>query len=271
MLVVAGISAVSFPSKAAVIQAGDLILGFRATGGSGNTNTLMIDLGSASSLYKGGSTNANVASIGTLLSTTFGSSWNTRSDLYYGIAAVNDTSSFTGGNVAGDPHRTAYLSVGQTGTPTLGIKQSTAPSVASASYAGTANSINALTTTFAGIDTTGTGSAVAGVGANTWASANVGDPNASSPTALNSFGLGYGIETSFSGGASTHALDLYRVLLTAGTASPSSGVFQGTFNITSSGTVGFTGVTSVPEPSRVIFAGLGLGALLLRRRRNLKA
>jgi len=276
MLVVAGISAAAFPSKAAVIAAGDLILGFRATGGTGSTSTVMFDLGSASSLVTGGVNVSNLgpSNIGALLTATYGSDWSTRSDLYWGVAAVNDTSSFTGGNVAGDPHRTAYFTAAQSGTITPGIDNSFDPTVASAAYSTTATAINGLKNTFLGIDTTGTGSAVAGTGANTWASANVGDPNAATnPTALNSFSLGYGIEGSFVNGASNTALDLYRVLMTAGTPSPSAGVYAGTFTINgTTGVVGFTsGVTAAPEPSRVLFAGLGLGALLLRRRRTLKA
>ncbi len=276
MLVVAGISAAAFPSKAAVIAAGDLILGFRATGGTGSTSTVMFDLGSASSLVAGGVNVSNLgpSNIGALLTATYGSDWSTRSDLYWGITSVNDTSSFTSGTAFGDPHRTAYMTAAQSGTIAAGTDHSIDPTVSSASYAGTASAINGLKNTFLGIDTTGTGSAVAGTGANTWASANVGDPNAAStPTALNSFGLGYGIEGSFANGASATVLDLYRVLMTAGTPSPSSGVFEGSFSINgTTGVVGFTsGVTAAPEPSRVLFAGLGLGALLLRRRRTLKA
>ncbi len=277
MLVMAGISAVSFPSKAAVIAAGDLILGFRATGGTGSTSTVMFDLGSSSSLFKNGSSISNVgpSNIGALLSSTYGSDWSTRSDLYWGLASVNDTSNFTSGTTAGDPHRTAYISAAQSGTITPGTDTSVDPAISSPGFSPTASAIMSLKNTFASIDTTGTGSAVAGTGANTWASANVGDPNASSgATALNSFGLGFGIEGSFASGASATGLDLYRVLMTSGAPSPASPTYQGTFTIDgTTGNVSFaSAVTAAPEPSRVLFAGLGLGALLLRRRRsNLKA
>ena len=63
---------------------GDLILGFRATGGSGANKSLLIDLGSYSSIAATGGFTLDFSSAGSVLASTFGANWTSRNDLYWG-------------------------------------------------------------------------------------------------------------------------------------------------------------------------------------------
>lgn len=71
----------------------DLLMGFRASGGTGATLNLQVDLGSITSFLSGANSTAGVHTIGNLavadLVSTYGSSWNTRSDLTWGILGAN--------------------------------------------------------------------------------------------------------------------------------------------------------------------------------------
>ncbi|MFZ2279738.1 MAG: PEP-CTERM sorting domain-containing protein [Prosthecobacter sp.] len=263
MLVVAGISAAAIPSKAATFVAGDLLLGFRATGGTGSTSNLIVDLGLATGYRDATSNIASVVDIGSLLVSTYGSDWATRSDLSWGIVGARTNSTISAA-VGGDPARTDYLSAAQS-TITPGTQQSTAWVVGSAGRADTTADILGLGVAYAAAP--GTTSAVLNsTDAGSWSTNNSGS---------DSFRVGGTIEGNFANGASGTALDLYRVLNTNTGANPTGtvgvGSYEGTFTISSAGVVGFTAAEAVPEPSRAILAAVGLGGLLLRRRRSVKA
>jgi len=255
MLVVAGVSAVAFPANAATALSGDLLLFFRASGGTGSNTTVVANLGDASALYRDATGNiSSVVNLGSLLTTTYGA-WYTRSDVFWGLTNANSATD-AGGLNSDDPFRTSYLSVAE---------GNGAPTVVSSAQTGLATSLVALRTRYRNET-----DAVADAGAgpltlattlsNTWEDFNTGS---------NSFGLGYSVEENF-GSASN--LDLYRLLATGGNSGLPSGnavaSLVGTFGIDSSGVVSFTAPAAVPEPSRALFAGVGLGALMLRRRRK---
>jgi len=264
MLVVAGISVAAFPAKAATITAGDVLLGFRATGGTGASSNLIVNLGQADTIFRNATSNiSSVKDIGSLLTTTFGAGWDTRSDLFWG-AVANANSASGDPAIDGDPGATNYFTKSQT-TLNPGIKTSTASNInSSTSRVSISNNIQGLNTTFGAA--TGTDSVViASTGGTTWSS---------SITASN-FGVGSSIEATNVNGIDATGLDLYRILDSNADANPSLSVgvpnWEGTFTINSSGLVGFAVTNAVPEPSRAMFAALGLGGLLLRRRRSQKA
>ena len=260
MLVVAGISVAAFPANAATITAGDILLGFRATGGTGASSNLIVNLGQADTIYRDATSNiSSIADLGTLLTSTYGSDWATRSDLSWG-AVANANSASGDPAIDGDPGATDYFTKKQS-TLNPGVQTSTASNInSSTSRVAIANNIQSLNTTFAGAS--GTDSIViASTGGTTW----------SSSIAASNFGVGSSIEASSVNGIDATGLDLYRILDSNADASPSQTVgvpsWEGTFTISSAGVVGFS-VNAVPEPSRAVLAAFGLGGLLLRRRRR---
>ena len=95
-----------------VLNNGDVVLGFQATGGTGADKNVFFRLGSGTDL-RDGLVSGVVGNIGNTLSATFGPDWYSRTDLYCGaIGNLNVTSSasptFTG-PVNGDPSRTLYV------------------------------------------------------------------------------------------------------------------------------------------------------------------
>lgn len=261
MLVVAGISVAAFPANAATITVGDVLLGFRATGGTGASSNLIVNLGQADTIYRDATSNiTSVADISALLISTYGSDWNTRSDLFWG-AVANANSAADDPQIDGDPGATNYYTKAQT-TLNPGVKTSNPANITSStSRVGISNNIQSLNDKFSA--TSGTDSIViASTGGTTWSS---------SITASN-FGVGSSIEASNVNGIDATGLDLYRILDSNADANPSQTVgvphWEGTFTISSAGVVGFAATSAVPEPSRAVLAALGLGGLLLRRRRR---
>lgn len=265
MLAVAGMTLFASRASATTYVAGDLLLGFRASGGQGSSENLIVNLGQADTVYRDAVANlTNIVDIGTLLTSTYGAGWDTRSDLFWGIVGVR-TASSVGSAVDGDPVRTNYLSAAQTGV-NPGTQSSTAWDIAgSTSRAAVANAIVGLAGNYDAFSTAVTNTAIlpSGTG-STWTSNNDGS---------SSFTLAGTVEGNFGAGASGTALDLYRILNTTSGASPTGtvglGSYEGTFTISNSGVVGFA-VTAVPEPSRALLAGLGLAGIAFRRRRTVK-
>lgn len=263
MLVVAGISVAAFPAKAATITAGDVLLGFRATGGTGSTSNLIVNLGQADTIFRDATSNiSSVRDIGSLLTSTFGAGWDTRSDLFWG-AVANANSASEDPAIDGDPGATNYYTRAQA-TLNPGVKSSTAANINfSSPRVAISNNIQSLNDKFSA--SSGTDSVViASTGGTTW----------SSGITASNFGVGSAIEAANVNGIDATGLDLYRILDSNADANPSLTVgvpnWEGTFTISSAGVVGFS-VNAVPEPSRAVLAALGLGGLLLRRRRSQKA
>src|SRR5262245_27321115 len=89
---------------------GDLILGFRATGGQGATKCYEVNIGQAST-YAAAANPINVDLSGEIssdLTEIFGSDWSTRSDVYWSVAGVQFTAS-----VAFPLNRTLFASRGE--------------------------------------------------------------------------------------------------------------------------------------------------------------
>jgi hypothetical protein len=127
-------------SGAITVATGDLILGFRANGGQGSGINLEVNLGPASQYTNPASPTFTVPGLSTLdLISTYGSNWNTRSDLAWGIVGATTTDA-----VGLAPARTLWASNAEPSPGTL----STAWTRSSAS--GQQNASNAIATMYSG-------------------------------------------------------------------------------------------------------------------------
>ena len=209
----------------------DLLLGFRASGGTGATQDYLADLGPVSSLSTTAVQQINIGATGSNLSTLFGASWSTRSDIFWSISGSS------GSSAAGtDPARTLYATSPETtpGTaaPALLLANSSAQSGPSnkigsvgnayVQTAGTANSF-ASGTSAAIIQTT--------TAVNSYASFQTGAISYSyfSPT----------IEGTFANGVAGSILDLYQLIPAAGANIGTPGTLVGRFILNSSGNLTF--------------------------------
>jgi len=253
---------VTTTAHAVSYTAGDLLLGFRATGGTGANTDYVIDLGSAST-FRDATSSFSIGSFGTDLSAIYGAGWATRSDLLWSVI---------GGGLSGDGTNTVYASAAETvfgthanpltrfsNSAQAGVvtKISNTAGVSTGGYLGGSTSFNS--------NPLSNGSAVAEdqTAANPWAQYQFGF---GSPANTSAFGLyaSPGIEGSFANGAAVSALDLYRMATSTTAGLP--GTYVGTFTINTSGQGTFN---VVPEPSSALMLGLGTAFLgFVRRRRQ---
>ncbi len=275
MLVMAGISLVALPAKAAMTYTeGDLLLAFRAS--TGSNTVLTVDLGQASQFVNAGLTGATISSVvnlGSILDDTYGTAWRTGdATLNWAVAEANSNNIISSGGRT-DPYDTIYYSRGQT-TDNPGIQSSAAGGPFGASTMGSSeNNIVGAQATFQG------GTAIANTYAdNTKISAISNATTTWDNNVVSGFGLGGTAEGNLVNGADASNLDLYRLLQDNTGSNPAGTVgvpsYLGSFTLNSTtGVVGFSGnsVAAAPEPSRALLAALGLGGLIFRRRRSLKA
>jgi hypothetical protein len=295
MLVASGSLAAASSAHAAAYAAGDLMLYFFQEGGS---QTVYANLGQARN-YRGSEagssdvvSNLNVkswgsnlgtvnesSSLGTTLTSAFGSNWATLTNLYAGlIAANNSLTSTSTAAVNGDPNRTIYFSA-----PNNLVDEVVGRSVAGNS------AMTTLATNIAGMGAGFTGTddfliSPADI-SNKIMSQNPFFTAGTLGTAFGGFAGGIAqVGTSGTRGSYgdvsnvEFALDLHRILATTTASGTINGVdadgnaiaartsmYEGTITINSNGVVGFQ---AVPEPSSVMLLGIGAGALAFRRRRN---
>ncbi|BCU75309.1 hypothetical protein [Luteolibacter sp. LG18] len=203
---------------------GDVLMGFRATGGLNASTCYVVNLGHASSFRDGliSGTVTIPGNIATDLSTIYGANWRTRTDLFWGVACSPSNISTT--TVNGDPGRTVYVSIPGGGVgdgPAINTSLRTTVSTKMValesgttgftSYQATANSTVAVSQ--------GTGDA------NSWASFMDGGSNGGA--------IDFGAFSEMEG-LPTQSLGLYRL------TSTSAGAFVGQFSINASGQVSFT-------------------------------
>lgn len=253
---------------------GDLLLGFHTTGGTGSGVSFVFNLGPATDYKNDAYTSPAVNDIGNVLTNTFGVSWFSRNDLYWGVAAVRDSAAGGPNTVVnGDPKATLYVS-----KPTLAPGASDPWTLASgstvisagtsiATMQGATGSDVSLSGGFEGAteaaDTGGRGVLQdEGVFINSWDEFN--------PIGGNAFGniLTGGVQGALGTGGPTAYLDLYRVMgRPSASASPDDPAGEGryitTFTLNSAGIIG-----TVPEPAGVLLIGLAGSVALLRRRRQ---
>jgi len=128
---------------------GDLILGVRATGGTGATTNVFFNLGPAHALRTNPNPAGTLVDLSAELTAAYGASWSSRTDLYFGVFANRSNATPSGiGSAApenGDPARTIYTSKGVTtagtGTPWSGFSVS-ALGLAATAHQGQINAID---------------------------------------------------------------------------------------------------------------------------------
>lgn len=245
---------------------GDLLLGFQATSGTGSTKNVFFNLGSGIAA-RDNPTIGSIGNISTTLASVFGSSWYSRSDVYFGVIGNLNGGSPTGfpgtAAVAGDPSQTFYLS-----TPTLNIGDGLL--IAASTYPGAAlgsasTKLGGTENMIIGLITESDGAAILDQTtkpvewANGWTQWN--------PTPGASYGtFTGGIQQNFGKNSSFTYVDIQRVISTNTGANPpgviGGGTYETTLSIGSDGSIGL-----VPEPSSTLLGAFAALALSLRRRR----
>lgn len=254
----------SLHAAAVVYTDGDLLLGFRATGGQGALQTYLINIGQASMFRDQpvGSTSPLAAgSIGADLTSIYGANWHTRADLFWGVA----------GGIAetrlNDPANTLYASADSPAGSTLAsawarrsnsAQSSTLSQVQGAvsGYLNDPEGSNNNSNTFAVRQNT--------TDNNNW---SLYQPGGNRTQSFNTWNPT--IEGNFDGGAAVSELDLFRIVRTGindgSGATTGESNYEGTFAISPAGLVSYT---VVPEPSVAVMLAAAAGLLGVRRRRS---
>lgn len=264
LLAFAGVLLVAPAMKAATVaySSDDLLLGFRATSGTGATSNYLVDLGQAS-LFTGaaGSTIYNLSSsplgnaIGNLnadLVATYGANWATSGLVTYGI--VGSTGQLSG--VGSDPKKTLYATAQETQSGAAGTPQSTPWNssgqiglTAQSNAAGKIGGSSSLASAYNGQTSTANsafGIVEATASPNSWSSFQASPAfGAFNPTVSDSV---------------SNTLDLYTNQFTSNPFN-----FVGNFHLSQTGDLTFE---SAPEPGRAVLLSFGLAAALFRRRRK---
>ncbi|MDD5260538.1 MAG: PEP-CTERM sorting domain-containing protein [Methylacidiphilales bacterium] len=271
LLALAGMAFTSMPAKALTYSDGDLLLGFRATGGSSVTTDYVIDLGvftqfTAGGVYVTGSPVnisiggiTNGSGVAADLSAQYGSDWytNTTTGLLWGVAGTqksigNGTSTAntlfvsaaepSNGTQSTPWNRASTLSQGgPAGKMTTGTGQGGVYATGSATANDTAGTFQSTSTT------------------NSWAYQMPGGGGTTATSAYSTYSGtgGAGLEAVVSN-TSANVLDLYRLNTGSG-----PGSLLGTLTLGSNGTVAFD---AVPEPSTYAMLVGGVLALVVLRR-----
>lgn len=271
LVAIGGMSLLSPRASAAVnFVAGDLLMGFQATGGVGAGNTYVYNVGQASN-FRDNPSVGFLANVNTDLSATFGANWFTRTDLYWAVGGVRTNATFGADStsiVNGDPARAIYAS-----KESDGIGTSTAhPSLAVATINTTAtrmmDSQLGFRTTNGTTPRDATGSSagngvVQGTGdINSWSSRV---PVASAPWTT----MPTSVNGNFGTGTATANLDLYRALSNTSTSGVTEPTTAGVFTYQTTFTIDDLGnISAVPEPSTTMLGGLIAAVGLFRRRRS---
>lgn len=254
-------------SAAFTFTNGDLILGFQATSGTGSTQNVFYNLGSPIAYRDGTNPGGTIGNISTTLSTVYGANWYDRTDLYFGIIGNLNGQPNSGigsrGVVDGDPSRTFYLSLATTAP---GEGSLYAAGTYSSSQLGTAGTtLGGMETMLPGLTTEADGAAILSEATqpvewqNGWTTRNP------TPGAAFSVFTG-GIQQNFGELGDSTYVDLQRVVSTnSGTGAVPGVVGGGTYETTFA--IGRDGsISAIPEPSTALLGGLGVLALLRRRR-----
>ncbi|MFZ4483509.1 MAG: hypothetical protein ACOYOL_05955 [Chthoniobacterales bacterium] len=145
---IAAVALVCAPSlHAAPFANGDLLMSFQATSGDGSSSTLVVNLGPAYVFRNATSDQANVANIGSLLTSTYGAStnWYARPELFFCLNANRQA----GFNPAPPP-------AGNQGSPVVNGDARNAVYVGSGKSDGNAGTYDQFTVTPSALNTTGT-------------------------------------------------------------------------------------------------------------------
>jgi hypothetical protein len=272
-LFLAGLTGAAYAQAAAN---SDLIVGFNAVAGTGASTNVMIDVGSVSSYFTATAGTYAIGNLNTSLTNTYGAGWNTRSDLWFGVAGAT-TGAGPGPN--GQLTNTVWVSSAGTGlTNAPSWKQRSAgfyitPNTnISAVYNGFdtltsgATSLSDITSQTSAFGATLKGVSIGTGAGSAWSAAGGGASlGTASAFALSSFAnTGVQFETLANG---VNVLDLYQSQPGTG-----NGVDLGYFKLGGDGSLTFN-VTPIPEPSTyaAILGLASLGFVMIRRRQKASA
>ncbi len=258
-----GLGLAARPVMAAPYTAGDLLMGFVATSSPGESETLVVRLGTAGSFRDNsdaGTNSLNFLTIGNNLATQFGgpgAPWYDRPDLYICLFSTSSTSETSNSlNAAKDPARTLYASQSRSTPGTLGSPGSNGfPVFGDNAMTSSATRMSTTATRYASATDLGSGVTI------------IPDSISNSldeftrPAVDASFeNFNGGIEQTFAadpwgtyGAAGTveAALDFYRLQARNGIATQygpgqptGTSVFKGTFTINQSGQISFIAATA---------------------------
>ncbi len=224
---------------------GDLILGFRATGGDGGTTSYEVNIGSAAQFVGAASFAVDLGGdIVADLEDIYGLEWNTRPDVFWSISGTQ----FTAAN--GFSNRTVFASKaevtpGTQSTPwnrvTLSTQQPVALRVKALGETGysagttatTPGQIESLTNSKALIQDNGA--------ANSYASHMPGGSNSTTGSAYQFFVNGaFGIENTFENGTNGSVIDLYQLTSAAPALVGTPSTFLGAFRFSDTGVLTFS-------------------------------
>jgi hypothetical protein len=250
--------------------AGDILVGFQATGGTGAGSNYVYNLGQAAT-YRDNSNVGAIANLNTDLTNVFGPNWFTRTDLYWAVGGTPNNATFGGNataNYNGDPARAIYAS-----REAESVGSSTAFSNLAAANVNTTSTrmidmisgyrtTNGTTARDATATSAGNG-VIQGIGDINSFTSRV--PVSGSPWTT----MPANVSGNFGTGTQYAYLDLYRALSDNGSQAfvvepTPTGQFnyQTTFRIDALGNL-----SAVPEPTTGLLATLlGVGALFRRRR-----
>ncbi len=229
-------------SHALTYTDGDLILGFRATGGQGGTQCYEVNLGSATQ-FVGVSAAFTVATGGNIaadLEAVFGADWKTRGDVFWSVSGTQ----YTAGN--GFTNRTMFASKAEV---TAGTQSTPWARSTTSTQATPAGKMQALGLQYANGTQAGTPGQTESTNSTTALIQDNGKQNSYAehmPGGLQSTGGsayayfvsgGLGIENTFANGTSSSVLDLYHIA-TGTNGLPA--VFLGAFRLNDSGVLTFT-------------------------------
>ncbi len=230
VLALVGMSLGSVTAHAqASAEDGDLIIGFRASSGTGTTQNYAIELGTAASLTSA-TTIQTFPLTGVLadLNSIYGATWHSRSDLFWG--AVAKTSNFSSTN--GDPSSTLYATKAEV---TNGTVVSPWPRKSSSSQSFSRNQVDGFTNTFNLVATAATNaSAIAKV----MASSEGNGWTAYMPGGSLSGGIAFQTWSPTIEGTPSQYLDLFR-LVKLPDSNPADGEFVGRLILNSNATLTF--------------------------------
>jgi hypothetical protein len=265
------ISAGPLAASAATVSASlnDLIVGFYATGGTGASVNLEVNLGNVAQFYNVSGQITFSGLSATDLSGTYGSNWNTRTDLFWGVAGT--TGAASGTTIGGNPIAAKTLWGGQAQT-TLGVSSSGWNTGTTFAQQGPAGTIAGLYSGLAGSLNGAISTANSTVAATINNTLNGSWSKAEGTTAA-AFGY-FNPKTSFDGSTNIvgnyAAMDLYQLQPNSGAAT-----LMGTFALSGDGMLTYGAnfsAATVPEPSTYAAllgaAALGFGAYRRRGRRT---
>ena len=266
-LAILALGLISPAANALTAGSGDVILGFRATAGTGNDKNLVVKLGQASQ-FTGASGTLSVTDIAADLAATYGSNWASRTDLFWGV--IGATSSFAA--VGGDPAGTTYAS-------------RVRPSAATAATAWTAYTTSTQSFITNKVNTARNGVAAGAAGINTSAAieptSGTSCWSALQPGGALANGISFAAYDPTIEGTPVRSLDFFKMTPQASTEVAGSNL--GTFTLSANGKVSFVtaataaadlasgGTIAVSNPAINVVAGATTATVTVTRTGGLAA